>query len=191
MGDAPEIWKNETRGPVGVRKNDPRNPGGTKVELVRPGGQVIISAEERRFTEEMVRLPVNNPFRNGRLLLVSGADDDPELQAIKADPNSIGREDIDKQLFEGNLKAMQSKLAKIDSIATLQRILDVADTEGASTRRVQAIRDRIAEVGGTTNLPNAGDGPTMAGATPSGREAFYPPEHGGKAPEGGAQARVD
>lgn len=189
MGDAPEIWKNETRGVIGVRKHDPRNPGGTKVELVRAGGQVVITSDERRLTEEMVRQTVNNPFRNGRLLLVSGAEDDEELQAIKADPNSISSDEIAK-LLDGTLRVMEGRLAKIDAVPTLERILQHADSEGASTRRLQAIRDRISAVGGPTGLPNAGEGPTMTGTTPSGREKFYPPEHGGKAPEAGAQARV-
>lgn len=189
MGDTPEIWKNVSRGPVGVRKNDPRNPGSTKVDLVRPGAQFGISTDERLFTEDMVRLDANNPFRNGRFLLVSGGEDDEALQALKASPNSMSREDIEK-LFEGNLKTMQGKLAKMDSVTTLQRVLDVANEDGASTSRVKAIRDRLAQLGAADGPPNAGDGPTMSGTTPSGREPFYPPDLGGIAPEGGAQASV-
>lgn len=185
MGDVPEIWKNETRGKVGVRKYDPRTPGATRVELVAAGGQVLLSPEERRLTEEMVRKPVDNPFRNGRLVPIQIAEDAEDVQAIRTDPNTITRGEIDK-LFEGSLRQLESRLAKIDSPAALQRILDVANDEGASTRRVQAIRDRLTAAGGTVT----GDEPVTAGATPSGRDPWYPPQDGGLAPEGGAATKV-
>lgn len=186
VSDDLERWTNESRGPVGVLRHDAIK--GTKVELVRPGRQVMISSAERRLTEEAVK-PDDNPFRNGRLYANQLAETSEDVAAIRSDPNVISKTEIEA-LMNGTLKQMEAKLAKITSPAALGKILDFANEEGATTRRVGVIRERISAVTGKAATPGAAGEPVMVGTTPSGgeREPYYPPDLGGRAPQGGSGA---
>lgn len=174
---APEVWVNATRGKHGVVRLSPS--GEEKgIDLIRGKARFTISKAERIATQQKIRKPENDPFRNGSFVAVSVDSDDPELQKILKDPNSISDKEI-ADLFEGRLNALESRLAKIDSATVLKRLLAVANDEGASTRRVQAIRERLDQV----------QAPVTAGAPAArGEDPWYPGS--GKEPDGGQTARV-
>lgn len=176
-----ETWQNATRGKVGVIRQD--SSGEQSVELIRGGAEATITRAERELTERKYRTkPKANPFRNGKLVPIEVAEDDEELQALLKQPNTITRSEIDA-LLDGNLKTMESRLGKIDALPALERILDVANETGASTRRMHAIRDRITALKGPE--------PDREAEARAGREKFYPPELGGKPPvEGSRTASV-
>lgn len=176
-----ETWQNATRGKVGVRRQNAA--GEQSVELVRGGDEITLTKSERILTERKYRKPKNNPFRNGKLVPIVVDENDEDLKALLQSPNTITKGEIDA-LLDGNLRTMETRLKKIDALPALERILEVADSEGASTRRMQAIRDRIVAVKGPQAAAKAPE------PTAGGREKFYPPEMGGVAPEGGAEARV-
>ena len=171
-----ETWVNESKSLIGVLKLDPIK--GTRVDLVQPGRQILVTPEERRLTEDAVAKQADNPFRNGRFSPTHLVEDAEDVAAIRDNPNVISRGAID-DLLKAPVKTMESRLNAIDSADALQRILDVANEEGAATRKLQSIRDRITAVKGPGTKTTAPNEPVFAGAE---REPWYPEagaSHGG------------
>lgn len=181
-----ETWKNEARGPVGVVRVDKLT--GTRVDLISPGRTVILTAEERRLTEDKVVREVDNPFRNGWLVCTSIAETSEDVARIRSDPNVISKTEID-DLFKANLGPMEKKLAAITSPVALARVLDHANDTGAATKRIDIIKARIAEVGEPPRRDP--EGPVMSGSdTGFQREGFYPPNMGGADPDAARAAKT-
>lgn len=173
-----EVWRNEVRHNVGIRRVDAIK--GMRVELVAPKRTVTITAEDRRLTENSVPKAENNPFRNGWLYCTSIAETAEDVESIRSDPNMISQSEIEA-MFEGNNQHMVKKLAAVTSPVALARILDYANTTGAATSRIDAVKARIAEVGTPDNRDP--DAPVTLSAP---RDKFYPPELGGQAPAASA-----
>ena len=166
-----ETWVNESRGPIGVMRKDAVK--GTRVDLVRPGGRVLLTEEERQLMDEAGVKDKDNPFKNGRFSATTIVDTAKDAAAIRDNPNVISRTDID-EILELPVARMEARLKKIDSVVALQRILEVADGNGATARRAEAIRDRLTAVkkGAPSTAPAAkpASEPVFSGQ----REPWYP-----------------
>lgn len=81
-----------------------------------------LSTYDRMLTEDKIVNPRLNPFKNGsfRPLIV------PEDVSIDSNPNALSTEDI-KRLFSASDVAWDEYMDVIDSPATLQRMVDMAD----------------------------------------------------------------
>lgn len=175
--DAPEQWRNESRSTSGILRFDPTAKGGRVKELIAGGRTFDITTAERRLTERSIREERHNPFRNGKfvpLVLHEGAED---YEQLVADPNLVSAESI-AELSKGPIGAMEKKVAQLDKLTVLRRILEVANQEGWATKRLDVLRARIAEVERSDRGP-AGPGrpgDPVFSADLDKRESYYPPE---------------
>lgn len=81
-----------------------------------------LSTYDRMLTEDKIVNPRLNPFKNGsfRPIMV------PEDISIESNPNALSAEDI-RNLFGASEMAWDEYMQVIDSPATLQRMVDMAD----------------------------------------------------------------
>lgn len=107
-------------------------------EYVQVSGkrQFKLSTYDRMLTEDKIADARNNPFKNGsfRPVIV------PEDITIESNPNAMSSDDI-RKLFASSDVAWDEWMEQIDSPATLQRMVDMADNGEAdiSHRRYQQL----------------------------------------------------
>ena len=141
-----ETWRNSTKGKRHVLKYGPR--GDLETEIVRSGGTVQLTPEEREINMDKAANDKLCIFRNGSLTPVRILDD--ELQAeFAANPNNLGDSEATK-LFTAHWKTFDARLDEIDNMLTLERLLDIAEDpeSGATVRQHTAIKARLEEVTG-------------------------------------------
>lgn len=138
-----ETWENIATRQNVVLKLDPR--GDIKPEVITGRRNFFITTEERMLTEEKVVDPKNDPFKNGdfRPVVV------PDSVNVETNPNALSDEEI-SQMFHVGEAAWAGILETIDSIATLRRMLDLADeSEDLSLKRYRSVEARLVAVRGT------------------------------------------
>lgn len=91
-------------------------------EEIKGSKKFKLSTYDRMLTEDKILNPRLNPFKNGsfRPLIV------PEDVTIESNPNAMSTDDI-KSLFKASDVAWDEYMDVIDSPATLQRMVDMAD----------------------------------------------------------------
>lgn len=143
-----EIWQNSTRGRIGVKKFDAR--GELRSELVRAGGKVTLTPQERQINQERAATADLDVFQNGFLTPVKLIDGTEEAREIASNPNLLGESDLRELFSVRNYKSFAKKIGEISNTMTLQRLLALADDEdlNATVKQVQVIEDRLDEVGG-------------------------------------------
>lgn len=137
-----ETWQNVTRGTAAVIKLDMR--GMEYGEVVRAGGKVSLSPEERRLNQDRAATEKQDLFSNGMLSpvrLVDGSEDNTD---IAANPNFMSESDI-SDLFGLTLPALRAKLADIESYALVLRIRETAELVDARKSQVAAVDARLEE----------------------------------------------
>jgi hypothetical protein len=140
-----EVWQNPTQGTVFVLKMDHRGDL-VKYEQVDAGRKFYITTEERRLNMEKAANESQDVFRNGTLQPIRLIGDDEESRELAANPNVMAASDM-SELLKGHYKTFESKLAQIQNISTLERLLSVAYEDDVSVKRVELVKLRIAEVG--------------------------------------------
>lgn len=137
-----------------------------------------LSTYDRMLTEDKIVNPRLNPFQNGsfRPIVV------PEDVNIETNPNALSSEDI-RQLFGASQAAWDEYMDVIDSPATLQRMLDIADRgEGDLTHRrykeLEQMLDRfsninkqVAPIRDAALIESAGSNSEQASSSRRGRAA--------------------
>lgn len=141
--DFVETWENIATRQNGIIRLDAR--GEERQEVITGRRSFMLTTEERIITEGKVVDPKNNPFQNGdfRPVIV------PDSVTIKSNPNALSDDEI-RQMFRVGDVAWPQMLSTIDSIATLRRMLDLAEEDETLTfRRVRDMENRLVEVRGT------------------------------------------
>lgn len=147
-----ETWENIATYQNVIIKLSPR--GDEKQEVITGRREFFITTQERIITEDKIRDPKNNPFRNGAFRPVKIPDD----LTIEQNPNALSDEQIDQILASSDV-AFEQWLETIDSIATLRRMLERAeDVSGVTIKRVRLMENRVLEVRGENRLITMKDG---------------------------------
>lgn len=115
-----ETWENVGLGTNYVIRENRR--GDEVYEQVAGKRKFKLSTWDRMLTEDKIADDRHNPFKNGsfRPILV------PEDVTIETNPNAMSDDDV-KRLFQASDLAWAEWMEQIDSPATLQRMLDMAD----------------------------------------------------------------
>lgn len=144
-----ETWQNVASYQNGVIKLDIR--GDEKQEIVQGDREFYITTEERLLTQAKILDKANDPFRNGAFRPVVVPDD----VTIETNPNALSDEEI-MGIFEASDFAWTEWMAVIDSPATLNRMIDLADqAENLTVRRLREVQLRLREVKPQTRLTHS------------------------------------
>lgn len=144
--DFVETWENIATRQNAIVRLDVR--GEEKPEVITGRRNFFITTEERIITEGKVLDPKNNPFRNGdfRPIIV------PDDVNIQSNPNALSDDEIVKMFSVGDA-AWGGVLETIDSIATLRRMLDLAEEQDDLTmKRFRDMENRLVTVRGTDRV---------------------------------------
>lgn len=153
MADQLETWKNPTEGRVWINRLD-RHGELEKVELIGSQKTFHISPTERRLNQEMAAQTNLDVFSNGTLTPLRLIDGTADAEAFATNPNLMTEADM-RDLFKPGRseeakaamnEAFAERLASIQNVAALDRLLTMARAEDAPLSRVEAIQTRLAEV---------------------------------------------
>lgn len=148
--DGEEVWEMQLPGRVHIAvTNHLGRPADRTVQ--GKGSRLRIGTLDRQLAEEMIRLPENNPFRNGTLVHLSGG------PAPVEDPNALSDSDL-REIFavhDGEFAELIASLTEVN----VRRMKDMAKAGkpkggvDATVSQVQMIADLIEErwpIGGST-----------------------------------------
>lgn len=140
--DFVEEWENIASNQNAIIRLDAR--GEEKAEVIQGRRTFYLSTAERIITSGKVIDKENDPFKNGAFRPITVPDD----VTIETNPNALGDDEI-LQMFTVADTSWPAVLGTIDSVATLRRMLDLADEADTMTlRRYRTIEDRLLEVRG-------------------------------------------
>lgn len=118
--------------------------GDERYEVITGRRTFMVTSQERLITEDKVLNDEDDPFRNGAFRPVVV----PDSITIETNPNALSDKEITNVLKSSDL-AWTEWMGTIDSVATLRRMLDLADESGDLTiKRYRQIEQRIVEVRG-------------------------------------------
>jgi hypothetical protein len=143
MSDGRETWRNETRGRVGVVRFDRR--GELTHELIRGGGTVYLTPDERALNQDRAATEQLDVFKNGTMVPVKLLDSSENAAEILANPNLKSEQDL-RDLFKLQWKKFEVEVGKISNETTLNRLKDIAREGDATIKQVSVIEARLAEV---------------------------------------------
>lgn len=144
--DFVETWENIATRQNAIIRLDAR--GDARQEVITGRRSFMLTTEERLITENKVLEDKNDPFKNGdfRPIVV------PDSVNIETNPNALSDEEI-LQMFTVGEAAWPQLLETIDSVATLRRMLDLAETVDSMTvRRLRDMESRLIEVRGSSRV---------------------------------------
>lgn len=149
--DFVETWENIAAQQNAIIRLDTR--GDERQEVIVGRRTFMLTSQERLITEDRVFDQKNDPFRNGDFRPVTV----PDTINIQSNPNALSDEEITRICRSSDI-AWQEWMATIDSVATLRRMLDLADElEDLTLRRYRQIEDRLLEVRPQTRLISKDD----------------------------------
>lgn len=136
-----ETWRNSTKGKRHVVKYDPK--GNEVTEIIKAGGTVAITPEERELNMDRAANDKLCIFRNGSLVPVRILDENLKAE-FASNPNNIGDGELG-DLFKLQWKQFDARLDEIDNLYALERLRDFAeDSEnGATVRQHNSILNRL------------------------------------------------
>lgn len=118
--------------------------GEPQQEAVEGPRKFKITTEERILTEDKILERKHNPFRNGCFRPITV----PDEISIESNPNALSNEEILK-IFRSSDLAWEGWMDTLDSPATLQRMVDLAEeAEEISLRRYRQLQDRHRQIAG-------------------------------------------
>lgn len=136
-----EIWENVTEALLGLLKLDHR--GANAEVLVRGGGKVTLTPEEREINEAMIPDEKFNPFRNGMLRAVK-LTDSPDATPVDSSA-ALSDEEL-AEFFKKPAAAFSKALKEVESSVLLQRLVTHGEQNEATVKQVDAVKARLAEV---------------------------------------------
>lgn len=135
-----ETWENVGPGTTGILRLDAR--GDVRHEMIKGQRSFFITTEERMISQDRVMIDELDPFRNGTFRPVVV----PDSVTVKTNPNALSDKEINKILQSSEL-AWTEWMQTIDSVATLRRMMEVAEgLEAFSLKRFREIEARLVEV---------------------------------------------
>lgn len=140
-----ESWEHISPQQWGIIRLDPR--GDERPEMIDGRRTFKITTEERILTQDKIRDEANDPFLNGSFRPVVV----PDSVTIESNPNALSDEDIHKILNSSDL-AWQEWMKTIDSVATLRRMVDLAEEADLGMKRFRTLEARLQEVRGEVRI---------------------------------------
>lgn len=141
-GHKKETWKNATKGKRHVLKYDPK--GNLTHEIVKAGGSVQLTTEEREINVDKAANEKLCIFKNGSMVPVVLLDD-ADLSQWAESPNHMSDTDL-QDVFELQWKAFDQKISEITNEYALNRLLELAENLDVTVRQHKKIQERILEV---------------------------------------------
>lgn len=140
-----ETWEHISPQQWGIVRLDAR--GDYRHEVIRGQREFMLTTEERILSQDRIREKSNDPFMNGsfRPIIV------PDSITIESNPNALSDEEIEKILNASDV-AWDEYLKVIDSVATVRRMMEVADDSEVSVKRYRQLEGRLKEVRGIVRI---------------------------------------
>lgn len=140
-----ESWEHISPQQWGIIRLDPR--GDEKPEIITGRRTFRITTEERIITEDRIKEPKNDPFLNGsfRPIVV------PDSVTIETNPNALSDDEVLKILASSDF-VFSEWMDTIDSVATLRRLMEMAEDADVSVKRFRVLERRLEEVRGTVRI---------------------------------------
>lgn len=144
--DFVETWENISPQQNAIVRLDAR--GDEKAEVIQGRRQFMLTTEDRIVTSSKVLDPKNDPFKNGAFRPIVVPDDVTE----QSNPNALGDDEI-KKIFGSSDVAWEEWLKSIDAVATLRRMIDLAEeADDLTMKRYRQLAERLVEVRGTDRV---------------------------------------
>ena len=141
-----EEWEHISPQGWGIIRLDAR--GDERSEVITGQRRFKITTEERIITQDRIKDEKNDPFLNGSFRPVVV----PDSVTIESNPNALSDEEILKILGTESEMAWAEWLSTIDSVATLRRMIDMAEDTDLSIKRFRALEGRLEEVRGEVRI---------------------------------------
>lgn len=134
-----ETWENVGPAVSGILRLDAR--GDIRHEMIQGKRTFMITTEERMFTQDRINVRELDPFMNGtfRPVIV------PDSVTVESNPNALSEEEIKKILASSDV-AWEEWLKTIDSVATVRRMIEIAESTDLSLKRYRQLEQRLVEV---------------------------------------------
>lgn len=146
-----ETWRSAVRGKIFVKTFDRK--GELRSTLVKPGGVIHLTPNERRLNTENAASEDLDVFQNGHLVPVRLIEGDEDVKAIQDNPNHISEDDMRELLADARArKKFDAAVEGIDNPITLERFLAVAEECDATHRQMNVIKDRLRTVSDQTGV---------------------------------------
>ncbi len=143
MPDKKEIWMNSSKGKALVLKYD--RLGNLTHEVVRSGGKVDVTTDERLINCDRAALETLDIFKNGVMTPVRLLDGTEDAKEIASNPNLKTEADL-RKLFTLQWKRFDEELSAITNTTTLSRMMELAIQDDATVRQVATIKARLEAV---------------------------------------------
>lgn len=141
-----EEWESISHQGWGITRLDPR--GYELQEVVAGRKNFRITTEERILTQDKIKDERNDPFLNGsfRPIVV------PDSVTIESNPNALSDDEIHRILATESDIAWTEWIRTLDAVATLRRMLDLAEGSDISIKRFRQLENRLEEVRGEVRI---------------------------------------
>lgn len=141
-----EVWEHVSPSRWGIKKLNAR--GEEIDEIIHGHKNFRLTTEERMITQDAIRLEKDDPFLNGSFRPVTV----PDTITIATNPNALSDEEIKKILDSSDL-AWKENLKQITSLATVRRMIEVAEThEGVTVARLRRLERKLVKVRGEARI---------------------------------------
>lgn len=140
-----ETWEHISPQQWGIIRLDFR--GDERPEIVSGRRNFKITSEERILTQDRIKKIEDDPFLNGSFRPVVV----PDSVTIETNPNALSDEEISK-IFAASDVAWVEWLKTIDSVATVKRMLELAESTDLSIKRYRALETRLTEIRGSLRI---------------------------------------
>lgn len=143
-----ETWANVAIYSHSIIKLDAR--GDEKYELIEGPRQFMVTTEERLINQDRVKKAEDDPFLNGSFRPVVV----PSTVTQDSNPNALSDAEITKILKASDL-AWTEWMKNIDSPATLNRMMDLAESADVSLKRYKELERRLEQVRPTRRIQSS------------------------------------
>lgn len=141
-----EVWEHVSPAQWGIKKLNAR--GDEIDEIIAGHRNFRLTTEERMITQDAIRRPELDPFLNGSFRPVEV----PDSITIKTNPNALSDDEIKKILDSSDL-AWKENLKQINSVATVRRMIDVAEVHpGVTVARLRRLQKKLVKVRGQARI---------------------------------------
>jgi hypothetical protein len=147
-----ETWENISPAANDIIRLDVR--GDEQHELIQGKRKFMLTTADRLITQNKILLPEHDPFQNGSFRPVVV----PPTVTVETNPNALSDEEIKQVLVSSDI-AWAEWMKILDSPATLQRFLDIAESSAedlkVSLGRYKQVAQRLSEVKPTKRVTSA------------------------------------
>lgn len=143
--DRMETWKSVTKSTLYLKRIG--EFGKHEKEKILPGRVFKLLPSERRLNQTDCAKKEYDPFTNGMLQVIELVEGEHDNEALLGNPNIVEDDDVSK-IFALEGEKFELRLARITAKATLQRLLEAAESEeiAASVPQLRMVRERLEEV---------------------------------------------